>query len=212
MLGIFDNKSLTKEQKTKYIRSEYEITKKNLLDNKNDKYVRNDITEKIIKNCRGVKKSNGGVSCLDKEKNRENSRSLLGFKGNEIYERKKYSLVKRIKRIFPNEIINDQYKVKNYVTDLEFPVHKLGIEIDENGHSSRSSIKEQKREKIIKKETGFKIIRTNPDKENFYIDDKIGEIQVFISNSNKKLTEESIKNKIIDDSEKLTKMAKQLCV
>ena len=62
----------------------------------------------------------------------------------------------------------------------------MGIEIDENGHTDRSKIKERKTEKTIN-EAGFKIIRINPDKENFYIDDEIGENQVFISNSNKKL-------------------------
>ena len=50
--------------------------------------------------------------------------------------------------------------------------------------------KEQKREKTIKKETGFKIIRINPDKENFDIDDEISEIQDFIDKSGKKLAEE----------------------
>ena len=92
--------------------------------------------------------------------------------------------------MFPNEIIDDQYKVNKYFIDLVFPVHKLGIEIDENGHTDRCKIEEQKRQEIIKEETGFKIIRTNPDKENFDILDEIGKMQVFISDSNKKLTEE----------------------
>ena len=50
--------------------------------------------------------------------------------------------------------------------------------------------KEQKREKTIKKETGSKIIRINPGKENFDIDDEISEIQDFIDKSGKKLAEE----------------------
>ena len=52
--------------------------------------------EKIIKNCRGAQKSNDGVNRLDKEDQRQNFRILLGFKENEIYERKEYSIVKRI--------------------------------------------------------------------------------------------------------------------
>ena len=36
--------------------------------------------EKIIKNCRGVKRSNDGVNRLDKEKNRESFRQLSGLK------------------------------------------------------------------------------------------------------------------------------------
>ena len=76
--------------------------------------------------------------------------------------------------MFKNQIINEQYRVKNYFNDLVFPVHKLGIEIDENGHLDRSEIKEQKREQTVKEETGFHIIRISPDKEDFDIDDEIG--------------------------------------
>ena len=49
MCGIFGTKNLTREQKTKYIRSEYQISKI-IIDNKKNKYARNDIMEKIIKN------------------------------------------------------------------------------------------------------------------------------------------------------------------
>ena len=65
----------------------------------------------------------------------------------------------------------------------------------------RSEIKEQKREQTIKK-AGINIIRVNPDKENFDIDDEIGEMQDFINESSFKLGEQSVKNKIIEDSEK----------
>ena len=70
-------------------------------------------------------------------------------------------------------------------------MHKLGIEIDENGHLERSKIKEQEREQTIKEETRFHIIRINPDKKDFGIDDKIGEIQDFIYESGIKLGEQS---------------------
>ena len=98
----------------------------------------------------------------------------------------------KIKRIFPNEIMSEQYKVNKYFIDLVFPVHKLGIEIDENGHTDRPKAEEEKRSKIIKEETGFEIIRINPDKENFDVFDKIGKIQTKNSNSNKKLTKEPL--------------------
>ena len=93
----------------------------------------------------------------------------------------------KIKKVFPNGTMNDQYRVNKYFIDLVFPAHKLGIEIDENGHIDRSETDEQKRSKIIKAETGFEITRINPDRENFDIFDEIGKIQRFISNSNKKL-------------------------
>ena len=59
--------------------------------------------------------------------------------------------MKRIKKIFKKQTIIEQYRVEKYFIDLFFPVHKLGIEIDDNGHLGRLEIKEQKREQAIKK-------------------------------------------------------------
>ena len=56
MCGIFETNDLTKEQKKKYIRTRKEISKTLENDPHNGKYTRSDIMEKIIKNCRGVKK------------------------------------------------------------------------------------------------------------------------------------------------------------
>ena len=75
----------------------------------------------------------------------------------------------------------------------------------------RCEIKEQKRQEVIKKEAGFKIIRINPDKKNFDIFDEIGKVQDYIIKSTIELTERSTKKSLIDDSEKLTKIVKQLC-
>ena len=55
---------------------------------------------KIIKNCRGVKQSNDGLKRLDKENQRQNFRQLLGFKENQIFETKEYSIIKQIKKVF----------------------------------------------------------------------------------------------------------------
>ena len=59
--------------------------------------------------------------------------------------------------MFRGQTIIEQYKVKKYFIDLVFLEHELGLEIDENFHVQRSSIKEQRREKVIKEETGFEI-------------------------------------------------------
>ena len=75
----------------------------------------------------------------------------MEFKENEIYKRKEYSITKRIKKIFKKQTTIEQYKAKNYFIDLVFLQQKLGIETDENGHIDGSKIKEQKREKTIKK-------------------------------------------------------------
>ena len=68
----------------------------------------------------------------------------MGFKENEIYERKEYSIIKNIGKIFKYQKINEKGRVDKYFFDLFFPLHKLGVEIDENGHLDRSKIKEQK--------------------------------------------------------------------
>ena len=199
--GRFGTKDLAKKQKMKYIRFEYQITK-NFKDSNLYKYAKNKLMEKIIKNCSGVKKCNDGVNRLDKEDQRRDFRILLGFKENEIYERKEHSIVKRIKKIFKKQTIIEEYRVEKYFIDLFFPVHKLGIEIDENGHLDTSEIKEPKREQAIKK-VGINIIRINPDKENFDTDGEIGEIKDFIYASGKKLAEESTTKPLIEDSEKM---------
>ena len=85
----------------------------------------------------------------------------------------------------------------------------MEIEIDENGHIDRSEIKEQEREQVIK-EAGITLIRINPDKKNFDTDDEIGETQDFINISSFKLGKLSAINKIVEDTENLAKMAKQL--
>ena len=78
------------------------------------------LMEKIIKNCREVKKCNDGVNRLGKEDQRQNFRILLGFKENEIYETKEYSILKRIKKIFKKQAIIEQYRVEKYFIDFFF--------------------------------------------------------------------------------------------
>ena len=50
-----------------------------------------------MKKCRGVKKCNDGINRTQKGKKRKNFRIILGFKENDIYERKKYSVLKKMK-------------------------------------------------------------------------------------------------------------------
>ena len=163
--------------------------------------------KKIIKNCRGVKKCNDGINRIEKGKQRENFRALLGFKGHDIMLPKQYSTKSNIKKMFPNETIEEQYKVLGEVIDLAFLMHKLGFELDENGHMDRSKAKEKESQKAIEKETGFAIIRINPDKENFDIFVEIGKIRNYIVESTKKLAKESTKKSIIDDVKKVLKAA-----
>ena len=65
----------------------------------------------------------------------------------------------------------------------------------------------KKKDKKIEKETGFTIIRINPDKENFDIFAEIGKIQKYIVESIKKITKESTKKSIVDElSNKLLRL------
>ena len=76
--------------------------------------------EKIIKNCRRVKGCNDGINRTEKENQRENFRTLLGFKVNDIYESKEYSITKKMKKAFKNQIINEQYRVKKILYQSSF--------------------------------------------------------------------------------------------
>ena len=111
-------KILLKNKVKQYVRSRNEINRN--LKNSLYKYSRSDITEQIIKNCRGVKKSNDGVNRFDQEKQREIFRQLLGFKENEVFESKEYSITKKIKKIFKIQKIINQYRVEKYFIDLLF--------------------------------------------------------------------------------------------
>ena len=68
LFAIHETKDITKEQKKKYIRIPKEISK-NLENEQNCKYPRNDLIEKIIKNCRGVNKCNDKINRTEKETN-----------------------------------------------------------------------------------------------------------------------------------------------
>ena len=101
--GIFETKKFTSEQK-KYIRTESEITKKPADDSKY-KCARSDLMEKLIKRCRGVKQYNDEVNRLEKEKQRENFRTILGFKEYEIINITEKATLDSIKNTFEGENI-----------------------------------------------------------------------------------------------------------
>ena len=64
----------------------------------------------------------------------------MGFKENEIFETKEYSIAKQIKKVFKRQKTFDQYRIEKYFINLYFPEHKLGIEINENGNTDRPEI------------------------------------------------------------------------
>ena len=71
IIGIFGTKNLTKEQRKQYIRSTNEINKSLKNGFPCYKYARSNITEKIIKNCRGIKRCNDGLDRKDRKTKRK---------------------------------------------------------------------------------------------------------------------------------------------
>ena len=188
MCGIYETKSLTKEQKKNYIKTKKEIC--NSLEN-DYKYARSDIMERIIKNCRGVKRCNDNTNRKNKEVQRQNFRSLLGFNENDIFQSKESSVLSKITTIFSTEKIVLQHHVLGYYIDAYFPKHKLAIEIDEQGHQDRDIQQEIERQKAIVKELECEFIRINPDKKDFDIFVEISKIQSYIIESTKELTKKT---------------------
>ena len=98
MCDIFETKDLTEEQKKKYISTKKEMSKALKNDYHNCKYARNYIMAKIIKDCRKVKNCNGDVNRIEIGNQRDSFRILLGFKENDIYQSKEYSISFKIKK------------------------------------------------------------------------------------------------------------------
>ena len=78
-----------------------------------------------------------------------------------------------------------QYKVLSYRIDLYFNDYNLAIEIDENGHSSKSIDYEINRQKAIEQKIGCKFISIDPDNEDFDIFKAVNEIFRHIKQSTK---------------------------
>ena len=93
--GIFETKKPTPEQIRKYKSSEKEI-EDDPESNFKIKYVCNDLMEKIIKNCRGVKQGNDGMNRTGKEEKRKSFRASLGLKGHDITMTEEYSITSKI--------------------------------------------------------------------------------------------------------------------
>ena len=80
-------------------------------------------------------------------------------------------------KIFAKEIMVGPYKIHGLPLDADlcFLVHKLVIEVTEDGHVYYNEEKHQIRQKLIEN-LGFTFIRINPDVENFDLDVEIARI------------------------------------
>ena len=185
---MYETKYPTEEQKRKYTRTEEELTKQDTDDLKLSMSAVI-LWKKIIKSCRGVKQCNDGVNTLEKEKQRENFRTILGFKEHDIMKVTEKTTLDSIKNGFEGENIQTYYRVLGYEIDIYFHDYRLAVEIDEYNHEDRDIGCEIERQKALEKEIGCKFIRINPDIENFKVFKAINEIFRHITASNKKSTE-----------------------
>ena len=84
---------------------------------KKSKYAGNDVMEKVIKNCRGVKNRQKKYR---QRKIKTKFQTVIRFKENEVFESKEYSIIKQIKKVFIRQKMIDQYKAEKYFIDLFF--------------------------------------------------------------------------------------------
>ena len=169
--------------------------------------------EKIIKSCRGVKQCNDGVNRLEKEKQRENFRTILGFREYNIMNVTEKTTLDSIKNAFEGENIQTHYRVLGYKIDIYFHDYKLAVEIDEKDHQHRDISREIERQKALEKELSCKFIRINPDKENFNVFKAQNEIFRHIKESNKESTKELTKKSLTEElSNKILKLEFEIII
>ena len=99
---------------------------------------------------------------------------------------KQQSIGLRLRELFPNEDIIEDFSALYYLIDYYFPKRKLAIEANELGHKDRDQIKENKKQKD-------EFIRINPDEKDFSAYDELGKVQKFIDKSQEKQNKRSQK-------------------
>lgn len=92
------------------------------------------------------------------------------------YYPKETETILYIKKAFSGEKYETQYKCGNYKIDLYFPLYRMAVECDENGHKDYNEKKEKNREIYIKQHLNCIFIRYNPDDKEFCIFDVINTI------------------------------------
>ena len=112
---------------------------------------------------------------------------------------KQQSIGLRLRKLFPNEDIIEDFSALYYLIDYYFPKRKLALEVNEFGHKDRDQIKENKKQKD-------EFIRINPDEKDFSAYDELGKVQKFIDKSQEKQNKRSQKrNKRTQKGNKRTK-------
>lgn len=74
-----------------------------------------------------------------------------------------------------------QYPVGDYHLDMYLPKSKVGVEVDEHGHSDRNPVYEKEREEFIKKHLTKKLLRINPHAPNFRMAKELGRLATMMT-------------------------------
>ena len=112
-------------------------------------------------------------------------REKFGVNQHDKVLRKQQSLGLRLKILFANEEIIEEYFELHYKTDFTFKKDMLVVEIDEKGHVERDLDYKRKRQKELEK-LNYHLIRINPDKPDCDDYDEFGRVSAYIVESIKK--------------------------
>ena len=100
---------------------------------------------------------------------------------------KQQSLGLRLKKLFPNENIIEEYFALNDRTNFTFKKHMLIVQIDEKGHVARDPEHKKKRQKQLEN-LGYYLIRVNADKPGFDDYEEFGKVSAYFAKSIKNQT------------------------
>ena len=100
---------------------------------------------------------------------------------------------------------NDQEYIL-FRIDIYFTEYSLVVEIDEEGHTDRDLVFEEKRQKVLEKKLNCKFITINTSRKNYDADYAATRIQMFI----KKFKDKENKNKIKKLKDEIKKLKLQL--
>ena len=167
----------------------------------------------IIKRCRGEKTR--GIRAIDGFRNK------LMIPDSEIPKCPEFEVKTKIGKIFKNQNPLEEYSVRIYEIDPYFYEHYgkkqqidengckyilfrihiyfsecfLAVEIDENGHTDRDIILEEKRQEALEKKFGCKFTRINTinAKKGYDLDYEVSNVQEFIDEFKNKKNKKTIK-------------------
>ena len=101
---------------------------------------------------------------------------IIGHK----YVRKEAGTIYTIQKAFEGISMKREFNIGSYRIHLYFPEHKLAIESEEHDHKNRDINYEIRRQNFIEDQLNCKIIRYNPDPNNFTIERVLNKIFQYI--------------------------------